>query len=261
MTDTESTSLPESPPAPPETTQSELVHVPCHGCGYAIPNTLGTTCPECGLVRSKACEQREEKRAAVIEGFAHTLKAACVGWFMVLFIYGVGATVGVMGSSPAPFIFVLFVMGFGVFLANAIGVGIAKLGPEHQYELISSVWVKKHYWLHVPWLSIAVFTVLGVIIAVLARIMPVDVEGLLYATVSIELVLWGLASILGLIKWFIDYADERQEMGIRSDGAVAPLHRLLAIMVWLASVGIGFVGGVIGTFFMGYVSGVDGAGF
>jgi hypothetical protein len=249
------------PVAITEANQPVLRHVPCHGCGYAIPSTLGTTCPECGSIWTQKCEHREVERVSVIDDFSHTLRAAGVGWFMVLFIYAVGATVAVMGNSAMPFIFVLFVMGFGVFLANAIGVGIAKLGPEHQFKLVSTVWIKKHYWLHIPWLSIAVFTVFGVIIAVLTRIMPVDVVDFLYATVSIELVLWGLASILGLIKWFIVYAEQRQELGIRSDGAVAPLHRLLAIVVWLASVGIGFIGGVIGTFFMSYVSGFSDSGF
>jgi hypothetical protein len=249
------------PVAITEANQPVLRHVPCHGCGYAIPSTLGTTCPECGSIWTQKCEHREVERVSVIDDFSHTLKAACVGWFMVLFIYAVGATVGTMVGSPAPFIFVFFGIGFGVLISNVVGIGISKLGPDHQFKLISSVWVKKHYWLHVPWLSIAAFTIVGTILAIIARISPFNIDDVLFTIVATELVLWGLVSILALIKWFIVYAEQREELGITDDNPVAPLHVIFAILIWLGCVCVGFFGGLLGTFFMSYAAGLDDMGF
>jgi hypothetical protein len=193
----------------------------------------------------------------VIDGFSLTLQAATVAWFIALFIYGVGATVGAMGGSPAPFLFVLFGIGFGVFMSNAVGIGICKLGPEHQFKLIASVWVKKLYWLHMPWLSIAAFTIIGAIIAVLLRILPAGTEDWLFVIVMIELVAWGLVSILALIKWFIVYGEQRREFGIKDDNPVPAFHIIFAIMIWIGCIGVGFFGGMLGALFMAFASGVN----
>ncbi len=193
----------------------------------------------------------------MVVDFAHTLKAAGVAWFITLFVYGVGATIGAMGGSALPFLFVLFGIGSGVFVSNAVGVGICKLGPEHQFKLIASVWVKKLYWLHMPWLSIAAFTIVGTMLAIVLRIIPVHTEDWLFVIVLIELSLWGLCCMFALINWFIVYSDQRKELGIKDDKPVAPLHMIFAIIIWLGCVGVGFFGGILGALFMGFASGIN----
>jgi hypothetical protein len=242
------------------TTQQESEHplVPCHGCGYSIPRTIGATCPECNAAWTPTCDSREVHRNTISNNFTHILQAAGVAWFIGLVIYGVGASVAAVNASAIPFLVVFLGVGFGVVVSNAAGIGIARMGPEHQFKLMAAIWVKNLYWLHMPWLSIAAFTIVGTMLAVLLRIFPSGAEDVLFFIVLVELVAWGLVSILTLIKWFIVYGEQRGSLGIKDDNPVAQLHCMLAILVWLGCVCIGFFGGLLGTLFMTFSAGIDG---
>jgi len=178
-----------------------------------------------------------------------------------LVIYGVGASVAAMNASAMPFLFVFLGIGFGVVVSNGVGIGIARIGPDHQFKLIASIWIKNLYWLHMPWLSIAAFTIVGTILAIFLRIMPSGAEDILFIIVLIEMVLWGLVSLLSLVKWFTNYDEQRRSLGIVNDNPVSPLHMIFALLVWLGCVMVGFFGGTLGAFFMAFASGVGSGDF
>lgn len=141
--------------------------------------------------------------------------------------------------------------------STGVGIWICKLGPQHQFRLTASTWVRCLPWLHLPWLSIAAFTLVGSFLAIFVRLLPRDGENILFAVVLIELILWAIVCLVGLITWFIKYGECRTKLSVVNGSTVRWLHSMFAILIWVGSVGVGFFGGILGAFFMAEITGLN----
>lgn len=232
--------------------------VECHSCGYQIPPVLGTTCPECGQAWTRSCELREVHRAAVINSFPRTLKAAGIIWFFILLMNAIGAGIAAMGDSFFAPLFVMLGIGFGVVMSLGVGIWICKLGPDHQFRLHAHCWIRPLWYLHAPWLSIAVFTTAGSINAIVFRFFDETMaSSVLMISILLCFVGWAIVSLTGLVMFFSKYADLRTKLSIENAKVVVSLHVCYALLIWLGSVIVGFFGGMLGAIFMGIVFGVD----
>ncbi|MGJ8635478.1 MAG: hypothetical protein ACSHX5_01345 [Phycisphaerales bacterium] len=231
--------------------------VECHSCGYEIPPGLGSRCPECSTIWDKTCGIREPLRHDVRLNFVQTLQASGIVWLFVLIFFALGAGVAAQGDGFYAPAFVFFGIGGGVVASNGLGIWICKLGPEHQFRLIASIWIKRLPWLHLPWLSIAGFTLVGSVLAILTRLLPGNRENILSVIVLVELIIWAIVCLAGLIGWFVKYGESRSVLSIVNDSTVRSMHSIFAIMIWTGSVCVGFFGGILGAFFMAEVAGLN----
>ena len=235
----------DSPPIP---TEPILVH--CHTCGYSIPPTLDTKCPECGSIWNKLCERRLIRCQNISHNFISDLKAILMLWFVIVAICSIGALGASEGSWESLF-FVFFGIGSGVIVSLGVGIWMCKLGPSHQFKLHADLWTKKLWYLHAPWLMIAPLTILGSVIAFIFRFIdPIFGESVMIVVILIELVLWAVLSIASGITWLDKCSTGRRIYGLVETPRVVRIHLFWGVLVWLGSAIVGFFGGVLGSFFM-----------
>jgi len=235
---------------------------PCHLCGYDIPPTVNTTCPECGSIWDRASECRQNLREAIETKARRFLNTQRLIWAGVVLVYAIGAYVASGMESVWSLLAVILGIGFGAVASSSIGIGLCKIGPTHQFRLHAHVWSRLLWWLHGPWLLIGGFTLLGSILALIFRWTAPDIgEVLIPIIVMIELFCWAVLSLAALIVWIGNYSTALEELGIVNAGSVVRLHVLWALMVWFGSGTVGFFGGMLGAIFMMRLLGLDSMDF
>lgn len=200
---------------------------------------------------TRSSEVQETDRNKVRLDFLRSLKAAGIIWFCILLANAIGAGVAANGDPFGAPLFVMLGIGFGVAMSLGIGLLACKLGPDHQFKLHAHCWLKAHWMLHAPWLSIAAFTIVGSVLALISRLFSeAAADSIMMVTVVISLICWAIVSLGGLIMFFSSYAERRSQLGVEGANTVVTIHVLYALLVWLGSVFVGFLGGILGTFFM-----------
>tara|TARA_R110000868_G_scaffold241497_3_gene496515 strand:+ start:184533 stop:185276 length:744 start_codon:yes stop_codon:yes gene_type:complete len=229
--------------------------VACHGCGYEIPRQLGAVCPECASVWDAAADSRNELRTGIHTNFGTVIKANLIWWFTILVIYALGAFMASEGAWET-LIAAFFGIGFGVVASLGIGIGICKLGPAHEFRLHANLWTQKLWWLHGPWLMIGPLTAVGVLIAFAFRLIdPAIGADLVWIYILIAFFAWAILSFVCIVLWLDQYTTSRKGLGFDGGTRVVGLHTLYAFMIWIGSGIVGFFGGMLGSFFMGFVVG------
>jgi len=178
-----------------------------------------------------------------------------IWWFAILAIYALGAFMASEGAWET-LVAAFFGIGFGIVASLGIGIGICKLGPSHEFRLHANLWTQKLWWLHGPWLMIGPLTAVGVLIGFVFRFIdPYIGSSLLGIYILIAFCGWLILSVACIVLWIDQYFTSRKQLGVVESGPVSALHTLYAFMIWIGSGIVGFFGGILGTFFMGFVVG------
>ncbi|MEQ9206603.1 MAG: hypothetical protein RLN78_04490 [Phycisphaerales bacterium] len=229
--------------------------VACHGCGYEIPCQIDAVCPECSSMWDADASSRDELRQHIHSTFGTVIRANMVWWLIVLVIYALGAFMASEGSWES-LVAAFFGIGFGVVASLGLGIGICKLGPPHEFRLRAHLWTQQLWWLHTPWLLIGPLTAVGVIIALAFRWTdPMTGGVVVWIYILLALFAWAILSFVAIVIWLDQYTTTRKQLGLIETGPVVGLHTLYAFMIWIGSGIVGFFGGILGAFFMGFVVG------
>jgi len=142
----------------------------------------------------------------------------------------------------------------GVLIWGGLGFGwlATRLVPEHQRRLVWIVWLRVYPIVHISWLSIGGFTVIGVVLALLGRMIAGADTGGLELVVSVDVLIsflaWAIGSFMLLGIWWVKLKgvveEEYNLVGCKLGGIALWWG---ALLLWLFGCGVGFFGGILGT--------------
>tara|TARA_R110002072_G_scaffold42064_21_gene119112 strand:- start:434135 stop:434665 length:531 start_codon:yes stop_codon:yes gene_type:complete len=132
----------------------------------------------------------------------------------------------------------------------------ARFGPVHHRRVNWLLWLRVLPTIHLSWLSIGGFTILGCVLALVGRLVVVvagvgtdggGLSFLLEAYVLIAFVFWVIGSLALFPVWATKLAEEIGEYGVHGVQPAVGFTWLIATVTWLAGCIVGFAGGLLGT--------------
>lgn len=224
--------------------------VPCHRCGYEVPPVLESRCPECGGVWDAFCQQRQSNLDELPAQLGPVLWGHAVVWASLVLITALGAFVA-SGMSVGAMLGVGVGLGGGVAASGAMGLLAARSVPGHQRRAIQHAWLACLHRLHLPWLSIAGFTTLGVVLALPVRLLGQHALGnLMFLVILLEFFAWLGVCLYALGSWERRFRARLDSMTLVIPSGGYNMVRACALAVWVGSGVVGLVGGMLGAGFM-----------
>lgn len=132
----------------------------CLNCGYAVGQTGSRTCPECGVIVHESFVEAVEARRVMDAGRARELKRHVGAWAVIVVVFALGA--GLVGSSLAPIVVALLLLGACLMVSMATGGLVVLLSPAWHRRYVMAAWIRAMWWIHAPWLGVGIGS--GVII-------------------------------------------------------------------------------------------------
>lgn len=220
---------------------------PCIMCGYKIDGELGTRCPECGLVHDQTFGHIGGLRREAARRAPRGLAAHIAAFVALILLNALGMGIAMRDHTDGVAVFLMLIIGISV----TMGVGAAAarfLAPPHTKRLHADLWVRHLWILHLPWISIAFFTMFGGGAAVLVQMLAPDLlDPALFLVVGFSFLAWIAITIGSLMSWFAHAGTRRAELALNETPSLTVTHVLWAVITWLGCAFVGFFGGIAGT--------------
>lgn len=217
----------------------------CPKCSYDLSNSPIWTCSECGsTINANNIERFYRRRMAVIG----------VSQLAYRQLFGAIGVAAAMTLSMAflfrhwePALIVGGVCLMAQYFSLAAGWMLSASAPTHDRRAWRLAWLKTHWMLHIPWISIFVFTLLLFVVCGIARLFGETVATTIFlSVVAIELAAWLACGLFALAGYSSRYREMSVDLGLARNRTQTALA-ILAAIVFLSSVLLGFVGGAVGT--------------
>lgn len=236
---------------------------PCNRCGYLIVCNKGVQCSECGHLYDADDEAVARRRQESLAGADVRVRKTMVRWVLIWMVYlvgGLGAMWGIESRMPWE-IGIVLVTVLSALIWGSIGLGwmVSRLAPVFQRRLLWLGWLEALPLMHMSWLSIAGFTVIGSVIAAgVGLFAEPDSSGegisgmnlVLVGYVGFAFLVWGLGSMVMLFAWPVkmsQYLAEREVVGFQP--GIGGMW-LAGVFVYLMACIVGFLGGYLGAGFI-----------
>ena len=236
---------------------------PCNRCGYLIVCVDCVQCSECGYLYDASDEEVAQRRRESLAGADARVRKSMFRWVLIWLVYlagGLGAMWGIESRMPWD-IGIVLVTVLSALIWGSIGLGwmVSRLAPAFQRRLLWLGWLEALPLMHMSWLSIAGFTVIGWVIAtVVGLFAEPDLSGkgisgmnlVLVGYVGFAFLVWGLGSIVMLFSWPVkmsQYLAEREVVGFQP--GIGGMW-LAGVFVYLMACIVGFLGGYLGAGFI-----------
>ncbi len=236
---------------------------PCNRCGYLIVCDKGVQCSECGHVYGTNDVLVAQRRRESVAGADERVKKAMVRWVLIWIVYlvgGLGAMWGIEARMPWE-IGIVLVTVLSALIWGSIGLGwiVSRLAPVFQRRLLWLGWLEALPLMHMSWLSISGFTIIGSVLAMGVRLFSgsdwndhgvVGASVVLVVYVLFAFIVWGLGSIAMLFAWPVklsEYLSEHEV--IKFQPGIGGMW-LTGLLVYFMACIVGFLGGYLGASFI-----------
>ena len=241
----------------------------CTECGYLIAYALGVRCSECGHLYGTEELEMAQRRGGLLEDSRRFVKKAMVLWLGVVVLNtvgGLGAMYIIDNQMPWD---VVYAMVFGlvcmVFGSVVAGWMAACFASGHHRRVLWLIWLRALPTIHLSWLSIGGFTVLGGVLALAGRLVagPAGVgKDLSWLDLALEIyvgfafAVWAIVSLGAFPVWATKLSQECGAFGLRGEQPAVGFTWLLATATWLAGGLFGLVGGAMGALMIFTIGGI-----
>jgi len=232
----------------------------CTECGYLIAYALGVRCSECGHLYGTVELEMAHRRGGLLEDSRRFVKKAMGLWIGALALYVIGGLLALFVVDPQMPWDVVFGMVVGLvgLVVGSIFAGwiAARFGPVHHRRVIWLLWLRVLPTIHLSWLSIGGFTVIGGVLALLGRLILGSAESVgnggffeivLATYVLFSFLMWAIGSLAVFPIWATRLVVQNGEYGVQGVQPAVGLVGLAATLTWLVGCLFGFAGGVMGT--------------
>jgi len=220
--------------------------VACHRCQYEIEPTIGSRCPECGVVYDARSEMVQQHRDRIRENLNRTLLIHAGALILAIIVAAVGLAV-LTGEGLVALAAVSGGLGFGLLGSAGVGIALVRLAPRSTRTLHAVLWCRTLWMLHLPWLLIPALTALGLAFAIVGGFIHEDAPlGVVYIGSMVALVVWLVLSVVALILWIGSITDQTRTLALHETPTLTTLRILWGLVVWAGCLFVGFLGGITG---------------
>jgi len=211
----------------------------CLECHYSLDGLKMGRCPECGFEMGKAEVLRLQERIHWMDSFRlNRWYAVC---FLVPIVYAIGVFVlSDIGAGIASLVMMSITVGGTILTSEILG----SLGKRNDRAIVRQVWMRSAYLIHLPWLVVAGF---ATILLVIAWIDKSNGSGRVLASViaMFGLFLWIAGSLLSVIGLCVALSESNPRFALRWSKLQITIITLVITFQFIYNVILGISGGAL----------------